>query len=142
MATKTDFTAEEWGVLQWAVTDALTYTSLADASFWGSFSEAGAAAKFMAQQHESSSSQLVRELAGDIRAKADKELADNRVDIAGEASARIEQAAKLIADKSPDDSEAFKELIYGVADAAAEASKGISPAEQTALDRIKAALGE
>jgi hypothetical protein len=141
MATKADFTLEEWGLLQWAVTDALTYTSLADPSFWGSFSEASAAAKYMAQQRDSSPSLLVRDLAGDIKAKPDSELSNNRTDIAGEASARIEQAAGIVAEKAPDESEAFKAFILGVADATAEASKGISPSEQTALDRIKAALG-
>jgi hypothetical protein len=141
MATKTDFTPEEWGVLQWAVADAITYTSLADPGFWASFSEAGAAAKFIADQRGTSTSLLVRDLAGDIRAKPDSELTNNRADIAGEASSRIGEAAAVVADKAPDELEAFKVFILGVADAAAEGSKGISPAEQTALDRIKAALG-
>jgi hypothetical protein len=141
MATKADFTTEEWGVLQWAVADAITYTSLADPGFWASFSEAGAAAKFIAGQRGSSPSLLVRDLSGDIKAKPDSELTNNRTDIAGEASSRIEQAAGIVADKAPDELEAFKAFILGVADAAAEGSKGISAAEQTALDRIKTALG-
>jgi hypothetical protein len=141
MATKADFTPEEWGVLQWAVADAITYTSLADPGFWSSFSEAGAAAKFVAEQRGASPSLLVRDLAGDIRAKPDAELSNNRTDIAGEASSRIAEAAKIVAEKAPDELEAFKSFILGVADAAAEGSKGVSPAEQTALDRIQSALG-
>jgi hypothetical protein len=49
MATKADFTADEWSVLQFAVNDAIAYTSLADPGFWSSFSEASAAAKYLAE---------------------------------------------------------------------------------------------
>jgi hypothetical protein len=141
MATKADFTPEEWGVLQWAVADAITYTSLADPGFWASFSEAGAAAKFVGEQRGTAGSPLVRDLAGDVRAKPDSEMTDNRTDIAGGAASRIAEATKIVAEKAPDDLDAFKTFILGVADAAAEGSKGISQAEQTALDRIKSALG-
>ena len=141
MATKADFTPDEWTVLQWAVADAITYTSLADAGFWASFSEASSAARYIAEQRGTATSLLVRDLCGDIKAKPDSELANNRTDIAGEASSRIAEAAKIVAEKAPDESAAFKEFIVGVADAAAEGSKGVSPAEQAALDRIGEALG-
>ncbi len=140
MATKADFTEAEWNVIEWGVVDAMTYTSYSTPGMWASFKEASAAAKYLSAQRESSSSTLVRDVVAGIKAKPDEEVAKNRVDMAGAASARIEQAAGILAEKAPDDLDAYKGLVLGVADAAAEASKGISPEEQAALDRIKAAL--
>ncbi len=141
MATKADFTPEEWDVLEYGVVDAMTYTAFADPGFWASFKEAGASATFLATQRDSSPSPLVRDLAAGVHAKPDKQLQENRADIAGEASSRIEQAVRIVAEKAPDELGAFRELMTGLAATAAEASGGISPAEQTALGRIKAALG-
>ena len=42
------FTDDEWHVLQWAVTDTMSYLAVADHGFWDTFKEASAAAKFMA----------------------------------------------------------------------------------------------
>jgi hypothetical protein len=141
MATKADFTAEEWDVLEYAVVDAMTYTAYADPGFWASFKEASASAKFLAQQRDSSPSLLVRDLAAGVHAKPDKQLQENRADVAGEASARIEQAAGIVSEKAPEELEAFKTFVLGLADVAAEASGAISDSERKALDRIKAALG-
>ena len=47
MATKSDFTAEEWQILTWAVADAQRYVSVAHRGFLESFREAGAAEEFV-----------------------------------------------------------------------------------------------
>ena len=40
MATKADFTEAEWQTLEWAVSDTMTYLSLADPGVWDTFKEA------------------------------------------------------------------------------------------------------
>jgi hypothetical protein len=63
VATRTDFTEQEWETLQKGVTGARLLVSLSDRGFFDTFKEAGSLAKQMAQAKQSSSSGLVRELA-------------------------------------------------------------------------------
>ena len=62
MATKTDFTDDEWTTMQKGVTGAGMLVSAGDRDFTDSFGEAGALAKYLAGQRETSESELVREL--------------------------------------------------------------------------------
>src|SRR4051812_27178535 len=64
MAAKTDFTEEEWDALERGVTGAGMLVSLSDRDFTDSFGEAKALAKQLAEERTSSTSTLVRELAG------------------------------------------------------------------------------
>ena len=141
MATRADFTEAEWQVLRWAVSDTMAYLSLADPGFWDTFKEAGAAAKYMAGIKVSGENALMRELAGDTNMKRDKEVAGNPADIAGEVIERVDQASSLVAEKAPEDLEAFKQLILGVARATAAAAKGTGPSEAAAIARLEEALG-
>lgn len=141
MASKTDFTAEEWQVLQWAVTDTMAYVAMADPGFWDQFKEATAAAKYITASKTTSTSQLVRDLAGDIHAKRDKEVSSNPADVAGEVAQRVSEASKLVAEKDADELEAFKAFILGIAQATAEAAKGVDPNESDAIAKITEALG-
>ena len=63
MATKADFTEDEWKTMQRGVTGAGTLTSVADADFTDSFGEASALAKYLADRRRSSESALMRDLA-------------------------------------------------------------------------------
>jgi hypothetical protein len=141
MATKADFTESEWQIMQWAVTDTMAYLSMADPGFWDSFKEATAAAKFIAAEKTSSESLLVRDLAGDIHAKRDKEVTGNPADMAGEVVQRVSAAVALVAEKDAADLPAFKAFVLGLAQATAEAVKGVTDNEAGALEKITAALG-
>ena len=141
MATKTDFTPDEWQTLRWAVTDTMIYLSMADPGFWDTFKEANAAAHYMAAAKQTSESALVRELAADIKAKRDKEVSGNPTDVSGEVIERVSEAVKIVSDKAPEDLEGFKAFIIGVAKATAEAAKGTSPTEAQAIAKLEAALG-
>jgi len=141
MATKTDFTPDEWQTLRWAVTDTMIYLSMADPGFWDTFKEANAAAHYMAAAKQTSESALVRELAADIKAKRDKEVSGNPTDVSGEVIERVNEAVKIVSDKAPEDLEGFKAFIIGVAKATAEAAKGTSPTEAQAIAKLEAALG-
>jgi len=141
MATKTDFTPDEWQTLRWAVTDTMIYLSMADPGFWDTFKEANAAAHYMAAAKQTSESALVRELAADIKAKRDKEVSGNPTDVSGEVIERVSEAVKIVSDKAPEDLEGFKAFIIGVAKATAEAAKGTSATEAQAIAKLEAALG-
>jgi translation initiation factor 2B subunit (eIF-2B alpha/beta/delta family) len=141
MATKTDFTPAEWQTLKWAVTDTMMFLSMADPGFWDMFKEANAAAHYMAAAKQTSASALVRELAADIKTKRDKEVSGNPTDVSGEVIDRVNEAVKIVSGKAPEDLEAFKAFIIGVAKATAEAANGTGPTEAQAIAKLEAALG-
>jgi hypothetical protein len=141
MATKSDFTAEEWQTMKWAAADTMAYLSMADPGFWDSFKEASAAAKFVATQRTSSDSLLVRDLAGDVDAKRDRSVSGNPTDIAGGVVARVSAAAALVAQKDAADLPAFKAYIIGLAQTTAEAANGVGTNEAEAIEKITTALG-
>jgi hypothetical protein len=140
MTSKALFTDDEWHILQWAVTDTMAYVSMADSGFWDTFKEATAAAKFMAEAKSDSGSPLIHDLAGDIKFGRDKQVAHDRADMAGEVVARVKEAAAIVAAKSPADLAAFKSFLLGVAQATADAAKGVSDHEATAIAKLQDAL--
>lgn len=138
MATKTDFTEQEWKALQGAVTGAGLWVASVDRGFSDSFKEASALAHHLRAAHESSDSALVRDIAagthrpfGMTASPADMEQAT--ADALREALAALEA-------KSAPDVPAYKRLVLDVAESVANAAKGVSASENEALGRIKAAL--
>jgi hypothetical protein len=140
MSSKAMFTEDEWHALQWAVTDAMMFVSMADRGFWDTFKEAGAAAKFMAGAKKAGDSPLVHDLAGDIKVGRDRAVTDDIDEMAGEVTARVRQAAEIVAAKAPADLNAFKAFILGIAQATAEATKGVDAHEAQAIEKLRAAL--
>ena len=141
MATKDTFTAEEWQALQMASTDTILYLSLVDPGFWETFKEAGHAGKFTASQAVEAPSLLIRDLAHDARAKYDKQDKPNPANIEAPTLEHVSAAAAIVAEKAPEDLDAFKAFIMGLADSVAGASNGVSGVEADAVEKIKAALG-
>lgn len=141
MATKADYNAEEWQILQWATMNTMAYLSLADPGFWDSFKEATGAAKYLAVQKAESTSLLVRDLAGDVRTSRDKEATSNPLTLVDEVIARAKEAVAIVAEKDVDDVEAFKSFIIGLAEATADAVNGVGGAEAAAISKLTVALG-
>lgn len=141
MATKSDFTPEEWEVIQYAMMDTMAYISIVDPQFFASFKEATAGARYLSNAMQTSTSTLVRDLAHDARGRKDHALQGMGANIEAPTLDRVSSAVALIAEKAPDDLDAFRQFIAGLADAAAEASDGISDNEASAIFKIKAALG-
>ncbi|NTU71696.1 MAG: hypothetical protein HGB10_07760 [Coriobacteriia bacterium] len=141
MATKSDFTAEEWNVLQMATTGTVLYLSTIDAGFWDTFKEAGHAGKFVASQVTGAPNLLVRDLAHDARADYAKGEKPNANDIVTPTLEHIAAAAAMLAEKAPEDLEAFKGFIVSLAETVAEAAGGVSDIEAGAVFKIKEALG-
>ena len=141
MATKDAFSTEEWQTLQYAMTDTMAYLSVVDPGFWESFKEAGHAGRFVAGQATDAPNLLVRDLAHDMRPKSDETLKASPANVETPTLVRVHEAALLVAEKAPEDIDAFKAFILGIADAVAEASNGVSPVEADAIAKITMALG-
>ena len=138
MATKADFTEDEFETLQRGVTGAGMYVSLADADFTDSFGEAKALAKFLASQRESTST-LVRDISGVHSSKFGLGTSPSELE-AGTQSA-IRDSLALLAQKAPDEVEPYKQMVLGAAEQVAGAKGGgTSEKEAAAIAKVKEAL--
>ena len=140
MATKTDFTEEEWDALQKGITGSAMLVSLSDRDFTDSFGEVGAMAKYLQGQQVAGPSDLIRELAkthgtGFGLGTSPDKLRDGTV------AARQASITTLTA-KAPDEVDGYRQLVLGVSQVVAEAKGGgVAPVESAMLDQIRTALG-
>jgi tellurite resistance protein len=139
VATKADFTDEEWDAMQKGVTGAGLLVSASDRDFTDSFGEASALAKALAAQREQGASELVRELAK-MRGSGFGLIATPK-EVESETLASLRSTMDVLAAKAPDEAAAYRQLVLDVADAVAESKSGVEPNEVAALDKIKQALG-
>ena len=139
MATKADFTDEEWKAMQEGITGAGMYVATIDRGFFDSFKEASALAHHLRDAQQHSDSALIRDLA----AGHDKPfgMTASPQEIEQGTVVTLEQAVAILEAKSPEDLPAYKELVLELAQSVAEAAKGVSPLENQAVDRIRGALG-
>jgi hypothetical protein len=139
VATKADFTEDEWKALQKGVTGAGMLVSLSDRDFTDTFGEVGALAKVLAAQRESGASDLVRELAH-VRGSGFG-FRDSLQEVESETLEALRASLDTLAAKAPDEVESYRALVLAVADAVGDAKGGLSADEVTALDKIRAAVG-
>lgn len=139
MATKTDFTEQEWEALQKGVTGAGLWMAVADRGFFDTFKEAGALGKHLAQAKQSASSELIRELA-DTHGTGFS-WRDSPDEIERETSEALGTAVQTLEAKAPDDVDAYRGFVVEVAESVGSAAKGGEPAEQATLEKIRAAVG-
>jgi len=139
MATRADFTDEEWKAMQEGIAGAGMYVALVDRGFFDSFKEANALAHHLKEAHEHNDSVLLRDLAtGHDRPFG---MTSSPEEVEQSTVATLQQAVAVLQAKSPEDLPAYRQLVLEVAESVAEAAKGVSPQESAALDRIRAALG-
>jgi hypothetical protein len=139
MATKADFSDAEWKALQEGITGAGMFVALVDRGFFDSFKEANALAHHLREAHEHSDSLLVRDLAAGHDRPFGMTASPEEVE-QGTVRA-LEEAVAVLDAKSPDDLPAYRQLVLDVSQSVAEAAKGVSPQENQALEKIRAALG-
>jgi hypothetical protein len=138
MASKADFTEQEWEQLRKGVTGAGLYVSLADRSFFDTFKEAGAMAKHLGEARRGSDSQMLKELAETkgtgfgLTAKPD-EVESGTLDSLRSAVATLEQ-------KAPDEADAYRSFVVKVAKSVSEAAGGGDETESEAIGKIETAL--
>jgi hypothetical protein len=139
MATRTDFTDDEWKAMQEGITGAGLFVALVDRGFFDSFKEANALAHHLRDAHEHSDSVLVRDLATGHERPFGMSASPDEVEQSTVAT--IKQAVAVLEAKSPEDLPAYRQLVLDVAQSVAEAAKGVSPQENQALEHIRAAVG-
>jgi len=138
VASKADFTAQEWESLQQGVTGAGLLVSLSDRSFFDTFREAGALGKHIAQAKQSNASQLVRELA-DIQGTGFG-LTSSPDAIENETLAALRSARTALASKAPDELDSYRQFVVEVARSVADAAGGGEAAESGAIEKLNSAL--
>jgi hypothetical protein len=139
MAGKGDFTEEEWKALTKGGIGVGLLVSVSDRDFTDSFGEAGALAKYLSGQTVASSSQLVRDLAhGGV---AGFGLTASPEKVRAETMAALTASVATLTAKAPDELDAYREVVLGVAEAVAQAKSGEAPVEASMIGEIRTALG-
>jgi hypothetical protein len=160
MATKTDFTHDEWKLLLESVMMAGIAVTAADPSgLWGTLKESFASAQTLAAG-KAGSSDLVKALVADLETSEGRAIArdglrerlkdSKAVEIKTKAVDALRQAAALLAKNTPQDAAATKAWLRQISHNVAEASKEggflglggvpVSEAEKATLAEIDAAL--
>ena len=138
MATKADFTKQEWESLQKGVVGGGLLVSLSDRSFFDTFKEAGAMAKHVAQARQSSSSDLIRELANVHGTGFGVTSAPEKVE--NETLDALRAAKQALEAKAPEELDAYRQLVLDVAQSVAGAASGGDAAEQQAIEKVRSAI--
>jgi tellurite resistance protein len=138
MATKTDFTETEWTALQRGVTGSAMLVSLADRDFTDTFGEVGAMTKFLQGQQVAAPSELIREVAKTHSTGFG--ITTSPQNLRAETMAALQAAIAALNAKSPDDLDAYRQTVLGVAQAVADAKGGVTPVETAMLEEIRKAV--
>ena len=125
--------------MQKGVTGAGMLVSIGDKDFSDSFGEAGALARYLAEQRDQNESELMRELAH-VRGSGFGFTASQQ-EVETETVAALGSASATLVAKAPDETVAYRQLVLGVAETVAEAKGGVKPGETAAIEKITEALG-
>jgi len=139
MASKADFTEEEWKALEKGVMGAGMFISVSEPDFTDTFAEAGALAKYVASYREGGESDLIRDLAQVHGSPFGFMASSEKVE--AETLAALRSATAALAAKAPGDLEAYRALVIGAAEHVAEARGGTRQRETDAIQKIREALG-
>jgi len=139
MATKADFTEDEWETLRKGVSGAGMLVSLSDRDFTDTFGEAGALAKYLGAQRQQGATELVRELSAGRPPGFGFTASPQEVET--ETLAALRSAKTILGEKAPDGAASYAQHVLGVVDAVAEAKGGVSAEESAAIEKIKETLG-
>jgi hypothetical protein len=138
MATKSDFTEQEWDALQKGVTGAGLLVSLSDRSFFDTFKEAGALAKHVASAKQKHTSDLVRDLA-EVRGTGFG-LTASPDEVERETLEALQSAKTTLQSKAPEELEPYREFVVEVAQSVADAAGGGDTSEGGAIEKVRSAV--
>ena len=138
MASKEDFTDQEWEQLQRGVTGTALLVSASDPGFFETFKEARAAARHMADARRGSTSELIRELAEAPAMGFGLGMTPQQVE--SETLEALHAAASALRSKAPDDAAAYRDFVLRTAESVAEAAEDVGASETGAIEKIRSAL--
>ena len=139
MATKTDFSENEWETLHKGVTGAGFLVAVSDRGFFDTFKEAGALARHLREARESGSSELIRELA-ETRSTGFG-ITESPTEIETETLDALRNAIQTLQARAPDEVDAYRSFVLEVAESVGNAAGGGETAESAALEKIRSAVG-
>ena len=140
VATRQDFTDEEWAALQKGLMGSGTLVSVSDRDLTDTFGEAGELGKYLAGQQVAATNELVRELAKTHGTTFGLTTSPDRMRT--ETLAALTSAVGTLGAKAPEDLGPYRELVLGLAQAVADAKGGEVPIETAMIASIREALGE
>jgi hypothetical protein len=137
MASRADFTEEEWEQLRKGATGAGLLVSASDRGFFDTFKEASSLASYMKGSRDDDS-QLVRELAsgggtGFGLVASPSEVENGTVDA-------LHGAVETLRAKAPDELENYRAFVIELAETVAKAASGGDEVEAATVERIATAL--
>jgi hypothetical protein len=138
MASKTDFTEQEWDQLRKGATGTGLLVSVSDRSFFDSFKEAGSLAKHLVGGR-SGESDLIRELSSERGTGFG--VSSSPQEIESETLDALRSAVATLQAKAPDEVEAYKTFVLELAEKVGKAAGGGDEVEATAVEKIRSALG-
>ena len=139
MATKADFSEDEWKTMQKGITGAGMLVSVSDRDFTDTFGEASALSKYLSSQRESGASDLMRELA---HAKGTGfGFTDSPQEIETETLEALRSSVATLAAKASDEVDAYRQLVLGIGAFVAEAKGGVTDVEAATIAKLEEALG-
>jgi hypothetical protein len=138
MASKADFTEQEWETLQKGVTGSAMLVSVADKGFFDTFREVGALTEHLSEAKKSSESALIQELA-EVRGTGFG-LTASPEEVERETTEALRSAVSTLQAKAPDGVQAYRDFVLEAAQSVAAAADEIGATETDALEKIKAAL--
>ena len=138
MATRADFTDQEWESLQKGFTGAGLLVSLSDRGFFDTFKEAGSFAKHLAQAKQSSSSGLVRVLADTHGVGFGVTASPQSVE--RETLEALRSAKAALESKAPSELDSYRQFVVEIARSVGEAAGGGETAEDAAIEKVESAL--
>jgi hypothetical protein len=140
MATRQDFSDEEWAALQRGLTGSGMLVSISDRDFTDSFGEAGALGKYLAGQQVAGATDFIREVAKTRGTGFG--LTSSQDEVRNQTLESLRSSVAMLQAKAPDEVEPYRALVIGVADAVANAKGGgTSEIETAAIAQIREALG-
>jgi tellurite resistance protein len=138
VAGKSDFSETEWDTLQKGATGAGMLVALSDRGFFDTFKEAGALTKHLAEARKGTASQLVREAAETRGTGFGFTTSSQKVE--AETLDALRSTVGLLAAKAPDELDAYREFVLGVARSVSEAAGGGDASESETIAKIADAL--
>jgi hypothetical protein len=139
MATKADFTEQEWETLHKGVTGAGLLVSTSDRGFFDTFKEAGTLARGLADARRSGSSDVIRELA-QTRGSGFG-LGTSPTELESETLEALRSAVSILERKAPEDVDEYRAFVLEVAASVGAVAGGGETAEAATLERVRSAVG-
>ena len=138
MATKDQFTEQEWETLYKGVTGAALLVSTSDRGFFDTFKEAGALARHLGEARKNASSEVVRELAE--TGGAGFGFGTSPTELESETLEALRSAVSILERKAPEDVADYRAFVLELAESVGRAAGGGDAAEAATVDRIRSAL--